>query len=73
MLYIGIFHFFLATSYIFVVTLSVISFKFMQGGKYMHFANLGFFSMSTLLFFIGDCYSSLHFIICMVMYFCFSC
>ncbi len=46
---------FFITSSIFVVALLAISFKFMQGKKYMHFANIGLFIPFILLSFIGDC------------------
>jgi hypothetical protein len=42
------FHFAFCRS-IFVVTLSTISFKFMQGGKYMHFASIGFYSIHIVV------------------------
>lgn len=69
-----VFFFFLSTaSSILVVGLYVISLKFMQGEKYMCFANLVLFISFTLLSLIRDSYSSLHFTNSMVMYFYLSC
>jgi hypothetical protein len=62
---------FFAISFIIVVALSVISFKFMQMEKFMRFANIGLFIPFILLSFIKKYYLSLHFIICKVLYFCF--
>jgi hypothetical protein len=45
----------------------------MWGDKYTRFVNIGLFIPLILLSFIGDYYSSLHFIICMVLYLCLLC
>jgi hypothetical protein len=73
MFYIGIFHLSFCHQFILVVALSTISFKFMRGEKYMCFANIGLFIPFILLFFIENCYLSLHFTTCIVLYFCLLC
>ncbi len=64
MFYIGIFHFpFCRQFYSYCCIVSTISFKFMQGEKYMRFNNTILFIPFTLLSFIGDYYSSLHLLV----------